>query len=95
MRKYNLLEKIRILPSVDQAYSQEFVMEEGGSCCGGLKAEPPAAGGQWGSGGKASAAGGNESGGGAPGARRFLRFFNKNNAYLGLNLCFNTCSDKS
>jgi len=34
-------------------------------------------------------------GGGAPSAGRFLRFFNKNNAFLdifSLNFCFKTCS---
>jgi len=28
------------------------------------------------------------SGGGAPSTRRFFQFFNKNNAFLGLNFCF-------
>jgi len=39
---------------------------------GGLVAEPPAAGGQWGSGGR------------APRVRQFLRFFNKNNEFVGI-----------
>jgi len=79
MRKYNclLLEKTRILPSVDQAYSQEFVM---GVAVAGV--EPPAAGGQWGSGGKASAAGGKGSGGRASTLGNFYDFSIKNNAFL-------------
>jgi len=58
------------------------------------------AGGGWGSGGKVSISrhmqGG--SGGGAHSARRFLQFFNKNNAFLGifrLKFCFKACSDNS
>jgi len=27
--------------------------------------------------------------------RRFLRYFNKINAFLGINFCFKTCSDNS
>jgi len=58
----------------DQARSQEFVMG-GGSCCRRSGAEPPAAGGWVSEGG---------SGGETPSARRFLRFFNKNNVFLGI-----------
>jgi len=43
--------------------------------------QPPEAGNL---GAKPLAAGGKESGGCAPSARRFLRFFNKNNAFLGI-----------
>jgi len=51
-----------------------LLRESGGSpqppeANGGLGAKPPEARG---------------SGGGAPSARRFLRFFNKNNAFLGM-----------
>jgi len=62
-----------------QARCQEFVRGEGASS-EGLGAPSPADGGQWEPGAPPPAAGGK----GVPpsGARRFLRFFNKNNAFL-------------
>jgi len=62
--------KFKKVKKWDQARSHKFIMG-GGSCCGVLGAEPPAAGGKgvWGE---------------APSARRFLQFFNKNNAFLGM-----------